>query len=212
MKQKIILKSVNPIEYPDLEVECKVIENDKIGDYLATISDENKFYAHKSSKVTACRGNVGEKVKTVLTTVIDGKEYILHEEENTVKENFIEQEDGSVVKAADIIVTNIESNSRERYIVKAKKFASSYEASCSCTSCHCGSGIKYVPVYDSRLLAKVDENVIIMTSWGEPAVCLKGSYIVTYDAESNDYNTIESGAFNSTYTVDTQKKLRKKRK
>ena len=31
MKEKIILKSANPEEYEDLVVECRVIENDKIG-------------------------------------------------------------------------------------------------------------------------------------------------------------------------------------
>ena len=50
-----------------------------------------------------------------------------------------------------------------------------------------------------------------MTSWVAPAVCLAGSYIVTYNAEENDYNTLEQGAFNSTYQKEDtyQKKIKK---
>ena len=48
----------------------------------------------------------------------------------------------------------------------------------------------FTPIYDSRLLTQVDEDIIIITAWG-PAICLKGSYIVTYNANENDYNTLE---------------------
>ena len=40
---------------------------------------------------------------------------------------------------------------------------------------------------------------IITTSWGSKAVCLKGGYIVTYNAEENDFNSVEQGAKRSTY-------------
>ena len=40
-----------------------------------------------------------------------------------------------------------------------------------------------------------------MTLWGSEAICLKGSYIVVYNASENDYNTLERGARESTYTV-----------
>lgn len=57
----------------------------------------------------------------------------------------------------------------------------------------------WTPNPDERLLTQVDEDVIIKTAWGSEAVCLKGSYIVTYNAEENDFNTLEQGAFESTY-------------
>lgn len=206
MKKKIVLKSLHPAEYDDLVIECKVIPNDKIGEYLETIPEEQKFYAYKSAPVLARTGKPGEVIKTYLVTFIDGKGYILSEEENIVKERIVDEKTGT--KMTDIVVTNESSTSNEEYVVKAQKFYGTYK--------HIGwvKSTKqsiYMPVYDSRLLTKVSENVIIMTSWGAPAVCLAGSYIVTYDAESNDYNTIERGAFESTYTKEEQPKKKIKR-
>ena len=39
MKEKIILKSTNPELYPDLEIECIVLQNNEIGAYLDTIPE-----------------------------------------------------------------------------------------------------------------------------------------------------------------------------
>lgn len=47
-----------------------------------------------------------------------------------------------------------------------------------------------------------------MTAWGEQALCLKGSYIVTYNAIENDFNTLEKGALESTY--ECRKKVESK--
>ena len=42
MKEKIILKSAHPELYGDLEIECRVIENNKIGEYLDSIPEDLK--------------------------------------------------------------------------------------------------------------------------------------------------------------------------
>ncbi len=201
MKEKIILKSTHQDEYPDLIVECRVIPNDKIGEYLATIPADKKFYAYKNGVVSARVGVPGEKIITTLKTVVGDKEYILSEEENTVKER-----DGY----SDIVVRNLDSTSNEQYVVKHSKFCQTYEPY-DVRQCACGQSARYLPVVETRLLTQVDENLIIMTAWGAPAVCLAGSYIVTYNAEENDYNTLEQGAFNSTYQKEDtfQKKLKK---
>lgn len=204
MKEKIILKSANPEQYGDIEIECRVIQNDEIGSYLESIPEERKFYAYKSAAVVAMPGVPGEKVSTVLKTVVDGKEYILSEEENYVKERTYSKVcNGKTeeVTEPDYIVTNINSTSNERYIVKAERMETTYDLVGASTM----GGI-YTPKYDSRLLTQVLENVIIVTSWGAKAVCLKGGYIVTYNASNNDYNVIEQGAFNSTYVRDTASK------
>ena len=130
----------------------------------------------------------------------------MSEEENIVKERIVDEAKG--IKMTDIVVINDASTSYEAYVVKGQKFYHTYK--------HVGwvkhSDLDiYMPVYDSRLLTKVPENVIIMTSWGEPAVCLAGSYIVTYDSKTNDYNTIERGAFESTYKIEEQPKRKIKR-
>lgn len=93
---------------------------------------------------------------------------------------------------SDIVVTSVNSIFNEQYIVKTNKFSKMYELNDDGT---------FTPAPDPRELTRVSEAIIIMTAWGAPAVCLAGSYIVTYDAASNDFNTIEQGAFNSTYEV-----------
>ena len=64
MKEKIILKSANPEQYGDLIIECIVIENDKIGDYLETIPESKKIVGYKTGMVIAQKGQVGEKIVT----------------------------------------------------------------------------------------------------------------------------------------------------
>ena len=179
----IVLKSCNSELYPDLEVQCKVLQNEEIGEYLSKIDETKKVVGYKNTPVLARIGETGEKVDTVLKTVVNGREYILSEETSTVKER-----DGF----NDIVVTNISSNSNESYVVKAAKFESTYEKI---------EGNMFMPKPDPRLLTQVDENLIIMTSWGSEAICLAGSYIVTYNALENDYNTLESGAKESTYVT-----------
>ena len=40
--KKVVLRSCNPEEYPDLEITCRVIENGEIGEYVSQIPDEKK--------------------------------------------------------------------------------------------------------------------------------------------------------------------------
>lgn len=201
MKEKVVLKSTHPELYGDLVIECRVIGNDQIGEYLESIPGERKFIAYKNGEVKARKGKKGEKINTVLKTVVDGKEYIFHEETATVNEREYEI-NGTKVTEPDIVITNISSTSNEEYVVKYGKFISTYTA---------GEGSTFVPTYDPRAVAQVSENVIIVTAWGARAICLKGSYIVTYNADENDYNTIESGAFDSTYVKEetNTKKLKR---
>jgi len=204
-KEKIILKSTHPDEYPDLEVECRVIENNEIASYLETIPQERKIVGYKTGEVLARIGIVGEEIHTILKTIVDGKEYILKEEKATVKERLYTDQ---VTTAVDIVIRNISSTSDEEYVVKREKFDKTYEI----TSCNDSaiekngySYIRCIPAYDPRVITQIDENLIIMTSWGEPAICLAGSYIVTYNADENDYNTIEQNAFKSTYSIEYSK-------
>ena len=190
----IVLKSVHPEHYPDKIVKCRVIQNEDIKAYVDSMADENKIIASKSAPVNARLGNIGETVHTSLVTNYEGKEYILSEEDNVVGER--EMADGTM--CPDFVVTNTNSTSNEEYIVKANKFADLYTPNDDGT---------FTPVPDPRELTKADEDVVIMTAWGAPAVCLAGSYIVTYDANENDFNTLEIGAFNSTYTVTDARKI-----
>lgn len=196
MMKEIVLKSCNPEEYPDEVVSCRVIQNGDINAYLETIPEERKVVATKTAPVEARAGEVGEVVDTVLYTERDGRLYILSEESNTVGEREV---DGQMLP--DVVVTNSNSTSNERYVVKANKFGKLYDPSQDGT---------WVPVPDARRLCQVDEDVVIITAWGSEAVCLKGSYIVVYDASQNDFNTLEQGAKTSTYSdVKPSQKVRK---
>ena len=200
MKEKIILKSLNPERYPDLEIECAVITNDQITDYVATIPEERKIVASKTAKVKARYGTPGEIIQTTLKVTVNGYDYILQEETTEVK--LRNADDG--IQKVDIVVKNINSTSNEEYVVKYAKFIEMYTSACTSGACHCGASVCYLPNDEPRQLAQVDENIIIITAWGSKAICLAGSYIVTYNAEENDYNTLEKGAFDSTYTVTEQ--------
>ena len=191
MYKEIVLKSVKPEEYGDEVVTCKVIENADVNAYLATIPEERRHLATKVAPVEARRGEVGEVIHTVLLTERNGRTYIIHEEDGTVREREI---DGQ--KVADVVVTNVHSTSNEEYVVKADKFIKMYVPNEDGT---------FTPQPDEREVYQVDEDVMIMTAWGEPAVCLKGSYIVVYNAEENDFNTVEEGAIKSTYRFTTPK-------
>ena len=186
--KKVLLKSCNPSEYPDLEITCRVLENGEIAGYVSEIPEEKKCIGTKVGRVAARIGKEGEIVKPVLTTNIEGKEYVLSEEEGTVKVR-----DGH----PDIVVTNLDSNSHESYIVKAAKFESTYTPN--------GDGT-FTPVADPRVLTEVPEHVIITTAWGSEAISLRGSYIVTYNAEENDFNVLERGAKESTYATSPYEK------
>lgn len=197
MKEKIILKSARPEEYPDLEVECKVIKNSEIGEYIRNIPEDKKFTAYKSARVKARVGEVGEQVVTKVKVTVDGKEYVLSELTSTVKEEVIGNE-----KRPGFIVKNVNSTSSEEYIVKPSTFARTYNLDEETKT--------YVPVYDAREFAQVDENIMLETSWGDFVYCLNGSYIVTYNALENDYNAVERDAFLKTYTLeDTQKRTKR---
>lgn len=182
--KKVVLKSCHPKEYQDLVIDCRVLKNEEIGGYLKAIPEEKKCIGTKDVPVKCRIGKVGEEISSILKTVVDGKEYILSEEKSTVKER-----DGH----PDIVVTNVSSTSQEEYVVRAAKFESTYERVPE-------TGL-YAPKPDPRVLTEVDENLIITTLWGSEAICLKGSYVVTYSEEESDYNTLERGAKESTYTT-----------
>lgn len=195
MRENIILRSCNPEEYPDLTISCRVIKNDKIGEYVTQIPEERRSVSTKFAPVEARPGQEGETITTTLYVERDGRRYILSEETTTVKVRPVGEQ-----MLSDIVVRNINSTSDEEYVVKAAKFLDTYIPNEDGT---------YSPISEERQFYQVSEDVIIVTAWGSKAVCLNGSYIVEYNAEENDYNTVEQGAKNSTYQdVTVPKKVK----
>ena len=195
MIKEIVLKSCNPSEYGDEIVSCRVIENADVNAYLETIPEAKKFYATKVAPVTARPGQIGEEIHTTLLTERNGQVYILSEEDNTVREREV---DGTMLP--DFVLTNIHSTSNEEYVVKAANLIKMYSNNEDGT---------WTQTPEERVMAQVDEDVIIKTAWGSEAVCLKGSYIVIYNAEENDFNTLEKSAFESTYVKTGKTKSKK---
>ena len=153
-----------------------------------------------------------KKIRTVIKTIVDGREYILTEEAVVKERTFtrkVKQPEGTIVEKEvtepDMVVTNDRSTSNEQYVVNASTFDDKYELSADSTE----EELRFTPVYELRPFARVDENVVITTAWGAPAVCLAGSYIVTYNPAENDYNTVEQAAYRSTYTPESIKTKRK---
>ena len=83
--EKIILKSTHPEEYPDLEIECRVIPKDQIGAYLKTIPVSNKVLVRRTKVLDLEYPKEGTIFKETLKTNYAGKEYLLTQSEKTIK-------------------------------------------------------------------------------------------------------------------------------
>ena len=111
------LNSLNKEEYPDIYVNCAVVDNlplsvAKFMDKLDS-QGEGLNIAQKTVKVKARKGVIGEQVDTRPRVERDGKIYVIGETKGTVKV------EGSMV------VTNPDG---EEYIVKPDVFNQKYTA------------------------------------------------------------------------------------
>ena len=198
-KRKVTIKSAHPELYPDMEIECLFIPNGEINDYLASIPEEERSVGYKSAPVLARVGEVGEVVVSRIERTIDGRVYYFNEETATVKSRPYGNGE-----RPDMVVKNVAS-SGEVYVVRREKFKTIYE--------EYGDGIdfdgwySYIPVPEERDLTRVPENVMIETAWGATALVLAGGFIVTYNAEQNDFNVLDEEAYKATYTPVKGKKL-----
>lgn len=180
MQEIVILKSINPEKYPDLKIKCKVIENNEISHYIKKVPDFQKIYAKKKSPVEVRRGVQGEIIKTILKVNIKGRQYILMEEEK-------------IVQDGDMVITNVYSSSKEKYVNSKDQFIKNYDGLNRNPDGTCNA------IPEILQLVEVDENLIIITNEGNRAICLKGSYIVVNNETLNDYNTLEREAKRLTY-------------
>ncbi len=185
---KVILKSAHPEAYGDLEIECRELTREELTKYIEQTPETEKFVGTKTAPVAARKGTPGEEIVTKLTINYEGREYIMSEVKNVVRERQLA--DGTT--QPDIVVKNVNSTSNEEYIVKFEKFAKTYTPNTDGT---------FTPMPDERPLTRVRENIAFTTSWGETVICLNGSFIVTYNAAEHDYNALEQGAFESTYSI-----------
>ena len=103
------------------EINNKKLTNDII--IKAISHTDDTLRKQHDSDVAVFSFHIISNKDNSLITVIDGKEYILGEESNSVKKRVCA--DG--VERCDIVVTNTSSTSNERYVVKYDKFIKTYD-------------------------------------------------------------------------------------
>lgn len=179
MKTKSLkLTSLNPAEYPDIEIECKEVddmrafavayteERAKIGEYPKK--------AQKKALVKARLGEIEEEVDTRPRVERDGKIYVIGETKGKVK---IE---------GSMIVKNLDG---EEYIVKPEAFAKKYKATDK-------EGI-YEPIAEPITYIILRHDIVFKAPWGEDMYGVKGAALNITSLD--DINAIQNKAFDKTY-------------
>ncbi|MBO5884845.1 MAG: hypothetical protein J6Q51_03515, partial [Clostridia bacterium] len=135
---------------------------------------DQMFTAYKTSNVTARKGKVGEVVETIMKNG-------MRETKNIVSYDPVTGEPDWVVTQAN----------GEQMIVTDSKYKSLYYVA----DAKPGQEVKPVPL--NRPMLKVEENVCLVTSWGEMQYINAGGVLVTLAA--NDIYGIQQEEFEKTY-------------
>lgn len=180
MTKKIKLYSLNNKEYPDIEIEVKVIEN--TSEKIKTMVDNKPFPAIKKATVQARKAKTGEVIDTRPRVEVNGKIYTFSETKRTITPQ--EEENGAV------IVVNPDG---EEYVIASKqKFNAKYQKTKD----------GYIAIDGVKHFIRSNDNYSIQTSWGEEQIVLKDSYFCVQD--QNDIYGITNTAFDKTYTIDME--------
>lgn len=173
------LYSANPDEYPNLDIQCKVVDDMEtyVMNLLAEMEARGQYpeTAKKTATVRAHEGQIGEEVDTRVRTYVDDKEYFLSETKNKVSV------EGSM------IVTNPDG---EEYIVKPDKFAVRYQETDT-------PGV-YLPVAEPIKYIICPENITFKAPWGEEMVAVKGAALNITCLQ--EIYAIQNAAFEKTYS------------
>lgn len=179
---KKILYSINPQEYPDIELDFA--ETTAVGARSYTTGEV--IEAKKTAKVKATQLKEETVVDTRVRTVVNGKVYVLEETTNTAP-------------AGAIVITNPDG---EQYVIKDKykngqlvksaldQFNDKYAIS--------DSG--FVSTEGSRHFMLIAENITFKASWGEQIFAPAGSMLCIEYGEGEEYSVTNS-AFDSTYEL-----------
>ena len=184
--KKLKLSSLNPAEYPDVEVECQVVDDMKAFTkaYLKKLDrmGETPKKAKKTAFVVARQGIVGEEVDTRPRVERDGKIYVIGETKGKVK-----VEGSMIVKNPD----------GEEYIVKPEAFAKKYKATKE-------KGV-YQPVAEPIEYITLKHDIAFKAPWGEDMFGLKGA--VLNISNLDDVYAIQNEAFNKTYSPSREETI-----
>lgn len=177
--KKLVLTSLNPDEYEDLTIECKVVEDMK--DYATALIAAQKEAGNKPKQVKKTvsvvvrEGIVGEEVDTRPRVERDGRIYAIGETKGVVKV------EGSM------IVCNPDG---EEYIVKPNVFAERYKPTSK-------PGV-FKPIGKPMMVIEIPEDIAFKAPWGEDMFGVKGGVLNITDLD--DIYAIQNEAFAKTYT------------
>ena len=181
------LSSLNPAEYPDIEVECEVIDDMKA--YAEALIEYQKSQgvkvesAKKTGRVTARLGKIGEEFDTRRRVRRDGKVYVIGETKGKVKV------EGSMI---------VQNPDGEEYIVKPDKFDAKYKATET-------PGV-YEPKDQPIKYIPITKDITFLAPWGEEMFGVKGAVLNVSNLD--DIYAIQNEAFEKTYTPVKQEKTK----
>ena len=180
--KKLKLTSLDPSKYPDIEIECHVVEDMK-GYAEKLIASQKELgitpkKARKTSLVTARIGLVGEEVDTRPRVERDGKVYAMGETKGVVK------------VAGSMIVKNPDG---EEYIVKPEAFSKKYIETEN-------PGV-YKPIAEPITYVTLPHDIAFKAPWGEDMYGVKGGVINVSNLD--DIYAIQNEAFKKTYTAES---------
>ena len=173
--KKVKLFSLHPEEYPDLEIEFKIIDDMKT--YAENLMQHFPVqFAQKTAQVKARKGKLNEEVDTRARVLHDGRMYVMSETKN------------KVTMENSMIVTNPDG---EEYILKPEKFALRYD----CTH--------YEDIYAAKSdviqFVYLNENIVFQSPWCGDMFAHEGAALnVTH---LNDIYCIQNCLFDNTYSI-----------
>lgn len=180
---KKVLYSINPQEYPDIEL-----------DFIETTAPESRNYttgqvvkAKKTAKVMATKLNEETVVDTRVRTVVDGRVYVFEETTNKAP-------------AGAIVITNPDG---EQYVIKDKykdgQLVKSASDQFDAKYARIDNG--FVSKEGARHFMPVTENITFKASWGEQIFAPAGSMLCIEYGKGEEYSVTNS-AFKSTYEIE----------
>ncbi len=176
---KKILYSLNPSEYPDIEVEFQEFKTSV--DILEQATEGPVIYAKKTVPVKARYAKVGEVVDTRPRVIYEDKMYTFNEVTRTVDSET--GKDGSRM----VIITNPDG---EEYLQPETKTRAKYEVDELSDK-----PTQIVPKGNVTSFKRIKVNATI-NLWGEPWFVTAGGYVTT---DKNDCYPITNAAFEKTY-------------
>ena len=188
MRQKVTktLFSVNPEEYPNIEVEFEVY--DTPAQILKEATEGSAIYAKKTVHVKARPAQEGEIVDTNPRLNYQGKVYTFSEVKRTITKE--EAESGMMI---------ISNPDGEQYAQTRAKFESKYNVA----GTNPDGSLDCEPKGGLVCFKQIKDNVTVNV-WGSPWFVTAGGYVA---GNEDDCYPITNEAFDKTYEVQKDKNL-----